>query len=179
MIADPAAAPEDRATGRAPILYPESARDLVPSASTIAAIGEVTQQQPPPTVPGMVSVQLDPEGRLTGSTAVPPHLEDVSTDVRTPNWAALFAEAGLPIAQFSPTRPTRIPPVYAEVRAAWAGVYPRRREIPIRVEGAAAQGRPVYFEIVARGQRRDLWSPYVSPPLPTVLVLSSVPAWGC
>ena len=70
----------------------------------------------------------------------------------------MFAEAGLPIAKFSPVRPTRVPSVYADTRAAWEGVYPDRPEIPIRVEAAAARGRPTYFEIVApwtRSQRLE------------------------
>jgi serine/threonine-protein kinase len=129
--------------------YRESARDLVPATSSMGAIGEVTQQEPPPTASGMVLVRLDPAGRLTGLTAVPPQIEEVSTEARPPDWAALFAEAGLTIAQFSQVRPTRVPPVYADVRAAWEGVYPDRPEIRIQVEGAAARGRPVYLEIVA------------------------------
>ena len=129
--------------------YRESVRDLVPATSAIDAIGEVTQQQPPTTVSGMVSVRMDLAGRLTGLTAVPPQIEEVSADARPPDWAALFAEAGLPIAQFSPAMPMRVPPVYADIRAAWEGVYPDRPEIRIQVEAAAALGRPVYLEIVA------------------------------
>src|SRR6185503_17961479 len=65
------------------------------------------------------------------------------------DWSPLFAEAGLPLAQFSPVPPQRFPPIFAESRAAWSGVYPDRPEVPIRIEAAAARGRPVYFEIVA------------------------------
>ena len=79
--------------------------------------------------------------------------------VRDEAGSALFAEAGLPIAEFSPARPTRVPSVYADTRAAWEGVYPDWPEIRIRVEAAAARGRPTYFEIVAPWTRPQRLEP--------------------
>jgi predicted Ser/Thr protein kinase len=129
--------------------YRRSPHALVPATSKIETIGEVTRQQPPPTEPGMVSVLMDTSGRLTGLTAAPLPSDEPATDARHPDWTALFAEAGLPIEAFSPARSTRIPSVYADALAAWDGVYPDRPESPIRVEAAAARGRPVHFGIVA------------------------------
>ena len=119
----------------------------------------------------MVSVLIDQAGRLTSLTAVPPQIDESAADDRQPDWTALFVEAGLPIAEFSPARPTRVPSVYADTRAAWEGVYPDRPEIPIRVEAAAARGRPTYFEIVAP------WTPpqHLEPArFPTVLTASAM-----
>ncbi len=97
----------------------------------------------------MVSVLIDQAGRLTSLTAAPSQIDESGADDRKPDWTALFAAAGLKLSEFSLTRPTRIPSVYADTRAAWEGVYPDRPEIRIRVEAAAARGRPTYFEIVA------------------------------
>jgi len=39
--------------------------------------------------------------------------------------------------------------MFADARSAWEGAYPERPDVPIRIEAAAALGKPVYFEIVA------------------------------
>ena len=63
--------------------------------------------------------------------------------------ARLLAEAGFSIARLSSAEPRWMPPVFADTRAAWKGEYPERPDVAIRIEAAAALGKPVYFEIVA------------------------------
>ena len=115
----------------------------------------VTPLNPPPTRSGMVSLTLDQTGRLVSLLAVPVQIETsqgaptASAPASAADWTALFAEAGLPIAQFSPVEPRWIPPIFADARAAWEGAYPDRPDVPIRIEAAAVRGRPAYFEIVA------------------------------
>src|SRR5262249_2582361 len=98
---------------------------------------------------------LDRTGRLTSLLAVPIQIETTRERSVGPaagaavDWTPLFAEAGLPIAQFSAVDPQWVPPIFADTRAAWAGVFPDRTDVPIRIEAAAAFGKPVYFEIVA------------------------------
>ena len=134
--------------------YRQSPRRLVP----IGGASIVTRLNPPVTRSGMVSLTLDRTGRLVSLLAVPPQI-DPSTEPRrgfeppAPDWSPLFAEAGLPLARYSPVPPQRFPPIFAEARAAWSGVYPERPEVPIRIEAAAVRGRPVYFEIVAPWSR--------------------------
>jgi tRNA A-37 threonylcarbamoyl transferase component Bud32 len=129
--------------------YRQSPRRLVPIGGT----NIVTRLNPPATRSGMVSLTLDRAGRLVSLLAVPGQIETSpdgeATATPSPEWTVLFAEAGLPIARFSPVTPQFIPPIFADVRAAWEGVYPDRPDVPIRVEAAAALARPVYFEIVA------------------------------
>ena len=129
--------------------YRQSPRRLVP----IGGANIVTRVNPPDTRSGMVSLTLDHAGRLVSLLAVPEQadrLPDVSgAGPAEPDWNALFAEAGLPIAHFSKVPPQWIPPVFADARAAWQGAYPDRPDVPIRIEAAAALGKPVYFEIVA------------------------------
>jgi hypothetical protein len=131
--------------------YRQSPRPLVP----IGGANIVTRANPPTTRSGMLSLALDRTGRLVSLLAVPVQVDNsqegaTGSRSATPvQWTALFAEAGLPIAGFSPARPQWIPPIFADARAAWQGTYPDRPDVPIRVEAAAALGKPVYFEIVA------------------------------
>jgi len=129
--------------------YRQSSRNLVPIGGTDI----VSRQNPPNTRSGMVSLTLDRTGRLTSFLAIPAQVEkpqDADHPAATAiDWASLFAEAGLSMAQFSPATSQWFPPIFAESRAAWTGNYPERSDVPIRIEAAATLGKPVYFEIVA------------------------------
>ena len=142
------------ATAQPPALvfwHRQSPRPLVPIGGTDI----VTQQNPPATRSGMLSLTLDRTGRLVSLLAVPAQIEasqgtsGASPSPSAADWPRLFAEAGLPLAQFKPVKPQWIPPVFSDARAAWQGAYPDRPDVPIRVEAAAMSGKPVYLEIVA------------------------------
>lgn len=142
------------ATAQPPALmfwYRQSPRGLVP----VGGANIVTRLNPPNTRSGMVSLTLDRTGRLVSFLAVPVQIQSspqrggASPTTPAADWQSLFTEAGLPRAQFSPAGPQWIPPIFADARAAWEGAYPERPDVPIRIEAAAALGRPVYFEIVA------------------------------
>ena len=111
----------------------------------------ITAFDPPNIVSGMVLTVLDTSGRLTYLEAVPPQLDTETPGAppaATPDWAALFAEAGLDPAAFRPAPSQWTPPQVYDARAAWEGAYPGRPDLPLRVEAAAYRGRPVYFEAV-------------------------------
>jgi eukaryotic-like serine/threonine-protein kinase len=142
------------ATAQPPALvfwHRQSPRPLVPIGGTDI----VTQQNPPTTRSGMLSLTLDRTGRLVSLLAVPAQIEaaqgtsGASPSPSAADWPRLFTEAGLPLAQFTPVKPQWIPPVFSDVRAAWQGAYPDRPDVPIRVEAAAMSGKAVYLEIVA------------------------------
>jgi len=120
----------------------------VASMATGRTTGEVTKDVPPQFVSGMLSIKLDPSGRLIEFLAAPPGIDESATAMQSPDWKRLFDEAGLPMARFSSRPPTRVPPVFADTRSAWEGVYVDRPTVPIRIEAAAAAGKPVYFMIV-------------------------------
>ena len=133
--------------------YRQGPRLLVPIGGT----NIVTPLNPPITRAGMVSLTLDRTGRLVSLVAVPAQI-DVSHEggdgsAPAPDWTPLFVEAGLPFDRFAAARPRSMPPIFADTRAAWEGAYPDRPEVPIRIEAAAAAGRPVYFEILAPWSR--------------------------
>ncbi|MDQ3804638.1 MAG: hypothetical protein M3416_12490, partial [Acidobacteriota bacterium] len=134
-------------TGRPPAItfwHRQSPRPLEPYDSW-----RVKTHDPPNEVSGMVLTILDTAGRLTHFEAVPPQFEAARPDATpAPDWAALFAEAGLDPATFRPAEPKWDSPQVYDARAAWEGSYPERPGLPLRVEAAAYRGRPVYFELV-------------------------------
>ena len=128
---------------------------------------------PPHAVSGMTLVVLDTEGRLTYFEAVPPQVYEeqpgaartnaeapttgaatntgaTATNLETarPDWASLFADAGLDFNSFRPAPSRWTPPQHADARAAWEGTYADRPDMPLRVEAASHAGRAVYFEVV-------------------------------
>jgi serine/threonine-protein kinase len=58
-----------------------------------------------------------------------------------------------------PAQPEWAPPVFADRRAAWTGSWPGKPEIPLRIEAAAAGGRPVSLRIVEPWDRPSEESP--------------------
>jgi hypothetical protein len=123
--------------------YRQSPRPLEATAST-----SVSLTDPPLEFSGMANVLLDTRGRLVELYAVPRQTEELLQAKVEPDWTALFAEAGLNIAAFTPVASEWLPPVYADRRAAWQGIYTDHPDIPIRVEAAAQGGQIVYFQIV-------------------------------
>ena len=124
--------------------YRQSPRTL--SRYSKASIGEWFAD-PPNNRPGMVQVALDPEGRLNTFTAVPPEREGAGDEHPAPDWGPILAAAGLGTAALRESAPSWSPPVYADRRTAWEGVYPDAPDVPIHVEAASFQGRPVWFRI--------------------------------
>ena len=119
----------------------------------------VTETDPPPLVAGMVGVELDTLGRLIRFEAVPSPVNAPKAAGGPPDWEALFAEAGLDRAAFSPTESRWLPPFYADSRMAWTEGKPERADRPLRVEAAANRGRPVYFELVGPWTRPPRMQP--------------------
>ncbi|HSC78300.1 MAG TPA: protein kinase [Candidatus Acidoferrales bacterium] len=111
-------------------------------------IGSISPDDPPLDVAGMTLARLTPHGRLTQLIVVPPQVEKPVEAVAPPDWAPLFSAAGLEPSQWTPAQPTWTPPVFADSRSAWTGALPERPEAPMRIEAAAYQGKPVYFELI-------------------------------
>ena len=123
-----------------------------------AGVISVTETDPAPLVAGMVGVELDPLGRLIRFEALPPSGPRASSAAF--DWSILLAEAGLDSAAFSPAEPQWLPPSYADARAAWVESKPERPDRPLRVEAAAARGRPIFFELAGPWSR----APRTAPP---------------
>jgi serine/threonine-protein kinase len=150
------------ATGRPAVLqfyYRQSPRPLVPSSLS----GQISWNDPPLLVSGMVSVRFDMQGRLLQFLAVPPQVDaggQSSEDFA--DWSPLFAASGLDPARFTAVASSWTPPFDVDSRVAWEGSFEERSDIPIRVEAAAHRGRPAAFYIVAPWTRPERDEPFTS-----------------
>jgi Protein kinase domain len=124
----------------------------------------VTETDPPPSVAGMVGIELDPLGRLVRFEAVPSSPSVSTAADRPADWEPLFAEAGLDRAAFTPAESRWFPPFYADSRAAWTEGKAELADRPLRIEAAALRGRPVYFELVGPWSRPPRIQPSESRP---------------
>jgi serine/threonine-protein kinase len=123
--------------------------------------GLVTWSDPPQTVSGMAAAKYDLAGRLVALSVVPPQVEPAATrPVEAPDWGPLLEAARLDPSRLRAVEPKWTPPFHTDVRAAWEGSWPRRPEIPIRVEAAAYRGRPVWLEIVSPWTRPERDEPF-------------------
>jgi len=112
----------------------------------------------------MVNVLLTPRGRLLRFEAVPPQKDNATGAAPAPDWAPLFAAAGLQPADFRPVPPQWFPLAWGDTRAAWEGSFPERREIPLRIEAAAYRGKPIYFDLIPPWNRATRMQPASSRP---------------
>ncbi|MFZ0062447.1 MAG: serine/threonine-protein kinase [Pyrinomonadaceae bacterium] len=138
--------------------YRQSPRSL--EVKGFASRGAVSEEDPPHDVSGMVHVTLDPLGRLTSFTAVPPQIDQGGDKSPPPEWTALFASAGLDPSRFTPAEPKWTPLAAFDARAAWTGAYPEQPDVPLRIEAAGYRGKPVYFQIIAPWTRPERLEAY-------------------
>jgi len=126
--------------------YRQSRRPMTSMTFRLYGVGRVRPDDPEETQPGMLSVRIDPAGRLVGLSSAPGPADASGTTSGTPDWRRVFAESALPMAGFSRASPQIPPANSAETRAAWEGADPDRPEIALRVEAAAANGRVVFLD---------------------------------
>jgi serine/threonine-protein kinase len=138
---------ESLGDGTAPLLdfwYRTSPQTLAPIGMSWAP----TWNDPPLATSGMITVVVDDRGRLVEFAAVPPQFDPDPPAAAAPDWAALFREAGLDVAQFSEAAPQWTPRNYGDRRTAWEGRMPQRPDVALRVEGASYRDRPVAFKVI-------------------------------
>jgi serine/threonine protein kinase len=115
--------------------------------------GAIQEDDPKPTMSGMIDVRLDPQGRLTYFEALPPERENPPAKTPPPDWSPLFAAAGLDMSKFQPEAPMWAPLAASDVRQAWSGQWPGYKNRPLHVEASAWHGRPVYFSLTGPWNR--------------------------
>jgi hypothetical protein len=135
-------------SGRPPAVafwYRESPTPL--STNDFATGGRVSPVAPAAVVAGMLEVVLDSSGRLRGFSAVPSPGAAAGSGRET-DWSAVFRAMDLDPSRFAAAAPARLPPVFADARAAWTGAYPESPGTQVRVEAASLGGRVVHAEVV-------------------------------
>ncbi len=103
---------------------------------------------PPMTIPGMITVLTDTTGRLIEFNAVPTNISENKSEQTKADWKKFFDEAGLDINKFEPGEAKFTPPFAFDERAAWNGAMADWADIPIQIEAASYNGKPVYFRVV-------------------------------
>ncbi|MGQ0763340.1 MAG: serine/threonine-protein kinase [Acidobacteriota bacterium] len=134
-------------SGQPPVIYfwyRSSPRYLEPWYDVLVLLDD-----PPNDVAGMTKVVLDVRGRLLEFQAVPPQVKDTDAPQSEIDWATLFLEAGLDIRNYRQTESNWTPPFFADASMSWEGPHVDHAEIPVRIEAATYQSKPVYFQVVA------------------------------
>lgn len=106
--------------------------------------GRVSVHDPPATLPGMVTVELDAAGRLRNFTAVAGEPGDGSGAPADLDPAMLFDYAGLNRADFVQADASAGSPAGLQV---WTGTYPGQSDPPVRVEMIQDRGRLLHFKV--------------------------------
>jgi hypothetical protein len=119
-------------------------------------------------------VILDAAGRLQAFRSVPPQRDASRASAQAPDWAPLFAAAGLDISAFTPAEPEWTPRDFADTRAAWEGPLPGLEGERLRVEAAAYRGRPIAFLLVTPWTTPTLMAERVQDPIDRMFLVSFV-----
>jgi serine/threonine-protein kinase len=127
---------EEWLAAEAPIqsVYRESPQPLYASPN-----GSVTSENPPPIVPGMLTVSLDGHGRLLDFSALP--AGDAANLAQAIPAEAFFQAAGLDPATFTEISPTLVPTAPADQLHAWKGPHPKLPDTELKVQIASWRGR--------------------------------------
>jgi serine/threonine protein kinase len=128
--------------------FRQSPRELNPNGlwSSSNTPGVVTFSDPPPTLSGMINLQLDPDGHLLFFEAIPPEKEETPQQPRPADWLPLFSAAGLNPSDFHSVEPVWDSLAAPDTRAAWDGAWPGSGR-PLHIEAAARRGKPVFFSL--------------------------------
>jgi hypothetical protein len=165
--------------GPAPVRYwtRSSTAPLTPLSDRAAA----TEDDPPRQSRDDTLIELDPAGRLITLAAAPPRASRRSAA----EWSPLFAFAKLDPAKLHAVAPRGLPPLFAEERAAWDGVWPDDPSKPLHVEAAANRGVPVWFRVsgpwddraAQRAFSNTALSKYLTLLIALMVALAAVLAW--
>jgi protein kinase-like protein len=138
---------------------PKLLTSIAPSDNFV--YGRIQPDQPPMEISGSKLVKLSLKGRLLHFEAIPPQVDDATGPAPAPDWAPLFAAAGMDAQKFKPVSPKWFPLAWGDTRAAWEGAWPGRSDIPLRIEAAAYRGKPMYFDLISpwdRPERMEVFS---------------------
>jgi serine/threonine-protein kinase len=141
----PARAWVDMAGGNLPAIRFWHRTSVVP-IDPLGDFGYVSLVDPPAIQPGDTVTELDTEGRLLSLLARPTNFSGGGAGANI-DWAPLFTAAGLTFADFAPTAPRFVPPLYADRMFAWDGPAPFRPQGRVHVDAAALGSSPAWFVV--------------------------------
>ena len=113
--------------------------------------GTVDSDNPPRTVPGMVTVILDGHGHLLDFSAVP--YSDGPNLAQPIPPETIFQAAGLDLATFTEMPPTLLPESASDELRAWKGPHPKLPNTELTVHIASWRGRITKARWITHGRR--------------------------
>jgi serine/threonine-protein kinase len=128
--------------------YRQSPRPIQRVPAPLFLFNPITPASPPLNYSREILIALDTAGRLRTLRVVPPQRAPPSKSGQKPDWSALFTAAGLDVAAWSPAEPQWNPDFFADTQVAWTGSVPEAPGVPVRIEAAAYDGKPVSFVVV-------------------------------
>jgi serine/threonine-protein kinase len=139
-----------------------------PLAMIAAPLGKVDSLRPPMNVPGMSRTVLAGNGRLLEFSAIPRSYDAELVPPVGPE--TIFRAMRLDLANFSETKPLKLPATPFDQWRAWKGPHPMFPDMPLQVEAAWWKGRVVSARVLypwdqkpdapesaSLLQTRDLW----------------------
>ena len=123
--------------------YRQSPRRLIPDGNQ----GLIKETNPPVDVPGMISVDLDPRGRLLRFLAVPSPLPILGESPAVPDWSVFFTAAGLDDKNLAASPLKVLPSVPFDNHASWTISSDQGSGVSFHVIAASSGGKSVYFEV--------------------------------
>jgi serine/threonine-protein kinase len=129
--------------------------------------GRAGISDPPAVISGMVTMEVDTEGRVLSFLGVPRQVDSViEGPVPVVDWSRVFELAGLRLSDFQEIGSEWTPRFHSDERRAWMGEWPELPGQRIRIEAAAYRGKVTSFEQVApwsRATREVPFNPGVVP----------------
>ena len=151
-------------------VYRESPRKMIAFDSE----RRVTWFDPPFDVPGMIRVNLQPDGFLRTFEAVPPQHQPPGPSPAV-DWTPLLAATGIDMASLRSVAPEWRAPGDTDRKVAWTGTFPGQPALPMRIEAASYSGRPVWLRTIPPWRRPAVAAAALAPLLPklgqTVLII--------
>jgi len=125
--------------------YRESPRPLLPRI--LFSNGRVSESDPPAMITGMLLIVLQEDGALQGFAETTPQIAD-DAPAKPVDWRPLLDFAALDPARLQTAKSQWTPLAWGDQRAAWTGKSPEQPDIPIRLEAAGFQGKPIAFRTI-------------------------------
>jgi serine/threonine protein kinase len=129
-------------------MYREALQPLIAQPA-----GDVTLNEPPPTAPGMVNLEIDGQGRLRDFRAYPYSQPDSLPEPVSPE--TVFRAAQLDFSKFTEVAPATIPPTASDQIRAWRGPHPAISNAAVTVEIASWKGRVTSARFVSPWSASD------------------------
>jgi hypothetical protein len=106
------------------------------------------ENYPPSEEPGTADVHLDVEGRLLSLRVIPPVATRPVDNDGEFEWEPLLERTGIDLESLEVIEPVANPPFNCTTQAAWQGIYPDQKGIPVRVEACRTGGKVTFLEVM-------------------------------